>query len=356
MSIVFVGIDVHVKSYSVAIVKNNEIIKSFRMLASPQKLIDNLRKHYPEDKIKSVYEAGFSGLSLHRNLIEAGIENIVVNPASIEVAANDRCKTDKRDARKLAWKLSINELKGIIIPSIETENRRRLTRTREEIVSKRVRTQNQIKQLIYYHNLLPEIPSITAKFVNTLEEIAADLPDDLRISLETLLSEWRFYTLKLVEFRRHFRAQAARDKPKEMIYQSVPGVGPIAARTLSNELGDTLQFKSTKAVYKATGLTPGEYSSGEAVRRGHISRQGSSRLRYILTEVAWRAIGSDPALSLKYNILKSRIGGKKAIIAIARNIIGRIRACFKKNEPYMKGLLHGKAMPTEVKEAIPAEV
>lgn len=76
-----------------------------------------------------------------------------------------------------------------------------------------------------------------------------------------------------------------------------------------------------------TGLTPSEHSSGEHTRQGHITRQGNSVLRKILIEAAWVAIYKDPSLEAIFNQLASKRGKKRAIVGIARRLIGRIRSC-----------------------------
>lgn len=81
-----------------------------------------------------------------------------------------------------------------------------------------------------------------------------------------------------------------------MIYRSVPGIGPISARVLANELGDMSQFSNERQLFSYLGLTPTEHSSGEHVRQGHITRQGKPILRKILTQVAWKAIYLDDSL------------------------------------------------------------
>jgi transposase len=88
------------------------------------------------------------------------------------------------------------------------------------------------------------------------------------------------------------RKQAQQD-PLEKIYRELPGSGPLSVRELSNELGDLQQFSNAKRLHSFTGLTPSERSSGESIRRASISRQGNSRLRHILVEMAWRAIRQD---------------------------------------------------------------
>ena len=101
--------------------------------ASPEILIQTLKKKFPGAALFSVYEAGFSGFHLHRSLKKAGINNIVVNAAAIEVAINDRVKTDRRDALKMARHLKAQLLTSIYIPSIQTEKDRLIHRTRNQL-------------------------------------------------------------------------------------------------------------------------------------------------------------------------------------------------------------------------------
>ncbi len=82
---------------------------------------------------------------LHRVLEQAGIDNIVVNPGSIEVAVNNRVKTDKRDARKIATLLEAWRLTGIRVPSPQQEQERLLTRTRQQLVEERSAIKNKIR-------------------------------------------------------------------------------------------------------------------------------------------------------------------------------------------------------------------
>src|SRR4029434_10114103 len=80
-----------------------------------------------------------------------------------------------------------------------------------------------------------------------------------------------------------------------------------------------------------------EYSSGASVRRGHISRQGSSRVRHLLVETAWRALPRDAVLKEIFDRIAATRGKKRAIVAIARRLTGRIRACFRQGTTYAMG-------------------
>src|ERR1700682_926197 len=114
--IIYLGIDVHKRTYSVTVICDGLIVKRDTIAASPVGLVAYLKRCFPGARIHSAYEAGFSGFTLHRILVQNGVENIVVNPASIEVAANDKVKTDQRDSKKLAEQLFAGRLKAIYVP------------------------------------------------------------------------------------------------------------------------------------------------------------------------------------------------------------------------------------------------
>ena len=91
-------------------------------------------------------------------------------------------------------------------------------------------------------------------------------------------------------------------------------------------------------MYQFVGLTPTEYSSGDKQRLGHIDRQGSARIRKILIECAWRAISLDEALEESFDRIAHRRGKKRAIVAMARKLLGRMRACFVNQSEYELGV------------------
>ena len=105
-----IGIDIHKKTYSICCVLENQVVKKATLPAAPEKLVEFLKGHFTGADIYSIYEAGFAGFGLHRTLVSRGINNIVINPASLEVAAKDKVKTDKRDCKKQAIQLAANRL------------------------------------------------------------------------------------------------------------------------------------------------------------------------------------------------------------------------------------------------------
>ena len=327
--IVYVGIDVHKDTYAVTCICDKKIVKTATVQADPAGLAASLQRWFPEATLSAVYEAGFSAFVLHRALTTAGITNIVVNPASIAVAANEKVKTDRRDAKKLAIDLADGRLRGIYIPTEAEELARLLPRTRAQIVEHRATIARQIKAKLHQCGLIT--PSSRRMLSHRyLREIAAwSLAPELRVSLTLLAEQWRFATRQLIEIRRLLQEQAAAQAELEKVYRSVPGIGAVVARTLATELGDMTRFANERALFSYTGLTPSEYSSGSSVRRGHISRQGSGRVRHLLIETAWRALPRDTVLQEIFDRIAATRGKKRAMVAMARRLTGRIRACFR---------------------------
>jgi transposase len=283
-------------------------------------------KEFSGARVRAAYEAGYSGFWLYRKLVAAGIDCIVVHAASIEVSARDTVKTDKRDSLKIAQQLAAGRLRGVRVPTKEEEQRRLLTRTRDQLMNKKRRVMVQIRMRLHYFGLFPESIERRIK-LQDVEDILTGLEGELQRTIGMLRDEWIELAKRIKEIDRLLVEQAKED-PLDAVCRSVPGVGPLISRILSAELGDMSQFRNERALFSFTGLTPSEYSSGGHICRGHIcrghiSRQGSTRLRHMLVEAAWKAVRKDPVIKEYYIKLSERIGKRNAIVAVARKLVGQ---------------------------------
>lgn len=330
---VFVGIDVHKRTYAVVSFVDGVVVKKWQTVASPEALARQLKDLYPYSKIRTAYEAGFSGFVLHRVLEQAGIHNLVVNPGSIEVSIHNRVKTDKRDAQKIASLLEAGRLKGIRIPTEQVEHQRLLTRTRVQLVEERTSIKNMIRMRGHQFGLIvPDDRRIMShQFVKELLEQAPS--PEFSVTVNAYWRVWKSLDTEIKLLEAELRKQAQQDE-REETYRSAPGIGPLSARILANELGNMSQFENERQLFSYTGLTPSEHSSGDAIRRGHITRQGNTRVRCVLCEAAWLAIRKDQSLKDFFDNLYPRAGKKKAIVAVARKLVGRIRAAFRQQKLY----------------------
>lgn len=340
---VFLGIDVHKRTYSVTAVMDSAIVKRASMAADSNVLLAFIHKFFSNCKIYSVYEAGFSGYSLHRFLLDNGINSIVVHPGSIEVEARNRSKTDKRDSQKMAKQLSEGKLHCVNVPSIKREAWRTLTRLRLQYVKERTRLSSKIKALLFYFGLIHcnHKSRTSRKWIKQFLTFKHETVE-LVFSLQSYAETWLHLDEKIKKIDIQIKEQAKKDFKIDDVYRRNYGIGLISARILANELDDLSQFNSSRQLYSFIGLTPSEYSSGDKKRYGNITRQGNPIIRSILTEAAWKAIERDPEWEALFDRLVRNTGSrKKAILGVARRMMGRIRAEFKKGEEYVRDL-HAK--------------
>lgn len=331
---VYLGIDVHKRTYSLTAIVDGEVIKKDTILAEPLELVKYCKKFFPGASIYSAYEAGFCGFSLHRKLNENGINNVVVNPASIEVAARERVKTDKRDSFKIADQLSVGRLKGIHVPSVAREQLRLVSRLYECYVQHRHRTGCQLKSLLYQFGLIKRTDKfkVSKKWIQSVLKL--DCAPAIKYSIKEFSQHWLYLNKRMEGVKKELELQAQVDAKIHGCYTSFFGVGLVTARILANELEDMSHFSNEKKLYSYTGLTPREYSSGDHQRLGHISHQGKPILRKILVQIAWKITKKDPELQEIFLKIAAKAGKKRAIIAIARKLLVRMRACLREGRNY----------------------
>lgn len=335
---VFLGIDVHKRTYSVTAVSENIIIKRASMPADPYVLLKFIQTYFSDAKVYSVYEAGFSGFGLHRFLLSNNVHNIVVHAASIEVEARNRTKTDKRDSQKMAFQLYHRKLKCVHIPSPQREFWRTVTRLRTQFSRDRARISCRIKSLLFYYSMLPfnHKGKASRKWIKNLLALK-EVNTDVFYCIEQLVYAWLNCDDAIKRINKRLKEQAKNDAKINDVYRFNHGIGLISSRILANELGDLSQFHSQRALYSFIGLTPTENSSGDKRQLGNITRQGNPIIRGILTEAAWTAIKKDKELEQIFDRLVRNTGSrKKAIIGIAKKMIGRTRAHFRKGNKFVK--------------------
>jgi transposase len=337
---VFIGIDVHEHSYSVSVFFEKEELQN-HTYPSDTRYLKKLLERYSSFRIQAVYEAGPFGYTLYEWLQSQGVQVIVTPPSKIPEMAGDFVKTDKRDARKLAQLLSGGLLKSVSVPDRRKREDRDLVRTRDQQSEMRRRIFLQIGSKLRFHG----IPIRCRRLISAKnrKEIAQypGMSTSLRTSLDCLLADYDHYTKALQRIRREVVTLSEDPAYRDAlgILQSIPGVGLLTALNFILELPDMRKFANNEHVGSYLGLTSCEYSSGEHRHQGHITRCGNARIRKLLVQCAWRLIGGDAVMKRCYERIKRRRGGKRAIVALARKLSGRMRTILLRKEPYQVGLV-----------------
>lgn len=289
-------------------------------------------------KVKSCYEAGRDGFWIHRMLGGLGVENVVVDPASIEVPRRGRrVKTDRLDAKKLLDLLGRYSAHGemrtwrvVTVPDEKVEDERRKMRERERLKKEETTHCTRIRSLLALHG-------ITTKNLLGVEQIqrlkdwqGRALPAGISAELEREIMR-----LKIVREQ----MEALEDEQEKLLsapqtrigivaakMAKIKGIGMVRAGVLSEEMLGWRKFKNRREVGAMAGLTGTPYSSGESHREQGISKAGNRRVRYQMIELAWQWIILQPqsALTRWYGERFEHGSGrmrKVGIVALARKLL-----------------------------------
>jgi transposase len=338
---VFVGIDLHKRTWHVTI-RTFDIELFSGSIPGLWKNLEPLLKRYSEHKIIAVYEAGYFGFWLHDKLTEYGVQCIVTPPSLIPIEYGNKVKTDRRDSRKLAHFLAKNLLKDIYIPTQQERNHRQVIRRRRQLINDRVRIQNRIKAELQLNGIDLTAPSgkWTQDFYTNLCKIKFS-DRWMQESFKRLLEHYVFLC-DLITTQTQLLKELSEEslyKERVSILQSIPGVGLIAAMEILLELQDIKRFCRADQLAAYVGLTPSQYSSADKTRMGRITCIGKNSVRAMLVQASWALIRKDGVVREKYEKLKVRTGGKRAIVAIARKLLIRMRRIMLDGTQYVPGVI-----------------
>ncbi|MEE9587213.1 MAG: IS110 family transposase [Hyphomicrobiaceae bacterium] len=286
-------------------------------------------------RIMSCYEAGYDGFWLHRFLMAQGIGNRVLDAASILVSRRGRrAKTDRLDVVGLLRSLmalargETQVARVVHVPSIEDEDRRRLSRERRRLIAERVAHVNRIKGLLMLHGVRDFVPA-RRDWQKRLSELScpngSPLPDRTHAEITR---ECRRLSLVL-EMIRQVEAEQAdlleqEEGPAAALMQ-LKGLGPTMSAILSQEVFFR-DFNNRREIASYLGLAPSPWKSGGIDRDQGISKAGNRHARQAAIELAWLWLRHQPGSALAH-WFKTRVGDMRGrvrritIVALARKLI-----------------------------------
>jgi transposase len=253
-----------------------------------------LAKLGPVKNLKACYEAGPTGYVLYWQLTTLGVACEVIAPSLVPVKAGDRVKTDRRNAVKLARSYRAGDLTPVWVPDAAHEALRDLLRAREDARQDQLRARNRLGKFLLRHGCRPPEdiqknwthkhmdwvkhqvnfaePALQATFLDYVHEVehAADRIQRLEKAIDDVVV-------------------AAPAEIQEVIQalQAVRGVGKIVAVTVVAEVGRLSRFPNPRQLMGYSGLVSSEYSSGNRIQRGRITKTGNAHLRRVIMEAAW---------------------------------------------------------------------
>jgi transposase len=294
----------------------------------------------PQDaRVVTCYEAGRDGFWLHRWLLDRGIENLVVDPASIDVNRRARrAKTDRLDADKLLERLrrytrGEEEVWSVVrVPELEVEDLRRLQREVDRLKLERTQHSVRIRSILATHGLGH---LCAAEGVHSLKGLHPPAGYDLgkytllEIQMISDRMDLAAKQLKEVEkIRRELERGPADLKSVRsvLLLLALRGIGEEGAWAVGTELFGWRKFHNRREVGAITGLVGAPYDTGKKDHEQGITKAGRSSLRRLLVELAWLWVRLQPKSALS-QWFERRFGeGSKrcrrvGIVAVARKLV-----------------------------------
>jgi transposase len=293
----------------------------------------------PDDaRVVSCDEAGRDGFWLHRCLVASGVENLVVDSASIEVnRRHRRAKTDRLDVHKLLTML-LRHVAGeervwslVRVPSVEEEDRRQLHRALATAKRDRTRVINRLKGLLASQGLvMPHSGDFQQQLASLRLWDGSPLPAGLR---HRLSQEWEHVKalvqrIAQLEGERRALLQTSADAVMNKVRQLLilKGIGTNSAWVFVMEFFGWRTFRNSKEVGALSGLTPTPYASGNTAYERGIAKAGNYHIRAMAIEMAWGWLRFQPASALtqwyqrRFGHGSSRLR-RIGIVALARKLL-----------------------------------
>jgi transposase len=270
----------------------------------------------------SCYEAGPTGYWLHRKLTELGVTNYVVCPTRLD-SRGKGVNTDKTDAVELLVRLdryvagNRKAFSVVTVPTPEQEQKRALSRQREQLRRQRLSVAAQGRMLLLGQGYRES---------NFWWRGARwqRLPERLPGWLVSQLECFKRVIVTLDQEVRALTAQVSQAAPAQL----PRGLGQLTHEIIEREIRDWNNFKNRRQVGSYAGLTGGVSGSGESSADLSITKAGNRRLSACLIECSWRLVLRQPGYWLvqkwKHVLLNPKVARrrrKQVIVAFARQLL-----------------------------------
>jgi transposase len=327
----YVGIDVHKKNLQVCVLdKAGNRIKDCRLENKPESVSGYFAKL--DTPAGVALEATHNWGMLYDLLAGQGLDVHICHSKEAKMIGLASVKTDRVDAFKLATLLRVGLLPEAYVPGVESRELRALVRGRASLMAQSTAIKNQIHAILRAN-------WVSSPWTDTFGKSGRKFLENLEIAesyklvmvskllvLDKIWEQVRLLNAEIVK-RAHLDVRA-------MLVTSAPGFAEFRAVMLLSEIVDISRFASAEKLVSYTGLNPREHSSGDKTRRGKISKEGSSWLRWIFVEAAQQAIKEEGKIRDLYLRVSEKRGHNRGVVAAAREMVVAIFWMLTRMEPY----------------------
>jgi transposase len=313
---IIIGVDFHPEFQQIASVDTDSGEFQEKRLAHPAEA-EQFYRALSGAKVRVGMEASGHARWFERLMAELQFELRIGDAAEIRSKRVRKQKTDRQDAQLILRLLLEDRFPQIWVPSSENRDLRQLLWHRHRMVQARTRIMNQLQAVALNEGLRSKKKLWGERGRQQLESFRlAPWATRRRRDLLELLDR---LTPTIAELSQAIEREVEKCPAAERL-RTHPGVGSLTALAFVLIIGDVNRFRCGKQVASYLGLVPLEESSGNRRRLGHITKQGSSMMRFLLVEAAQVTVRSLPEWRRKYLHLVLRRGRKIAKVAMARRL------------------------------------
>jgi len=321
----YIGIDLHRNQFTCCVrLENGREYLSQWKLEDLERFTRRLR---PADQI-AVEVTG--NTRLFHDAVKPRVSRVVaVDPNQFKVISHSVKKTDSNDARNLALYLAKDLLPEVRMKDKTQAQVASLTQTRDTLVKLRAALKNKINNILSAHgiNLAKEALS-SEKALN--EVLAMKFDPMVEIELKVIVDQIRSLNKSIAELEKSITDEGSKLEGHKNL-TSIKGIGSLSGSILLSVIGDIHDFADEGKLAAYFGIVPRVSNSNETEHTGRITKRGSKLGRTALVQCALIAQRYSPYLKTYYEKTKARRGTGKAIIALARKLLGIIYRTLKNN-------------------------
>ena len=313
---IIIGVDFHPEFQQIAWVDTDTGEFQEKRLVHPEEA-ENFYRALAGKKVRVGMEASGHARWFERLLSELQFEQWIGDAAVIHSKRVRKQKTDRQDAQLILQLLLEDRFPQIWVPNWENRDLRQLLWHRHRMVQARTRIMNQLQAVALNEGLRCKKRLWRERGRQQLESFRlAPWASRRRQDLLELLDR---LNPTIAELTQAIEQESEKCRPAQQL-RTHPGVGALTVLAFVLILGEADRFHCGKQVASYLGLVPLEDSSGKRRRLGHITKQGSSILRFLLVEAAQVTVRRLPEWRSKYFHLALRRGRKIAKVAMARRL------------------------------------
>ena len=339
-----IGLDYHVRMSAICVLDENGKTNNTQVIHGTMDiLLEELKKIKKPFKICFEASTGYGVLYERLLALKPARQVAVVHPGKVRLIFNTKRKTDRIDAKKLATLLFLDQLPQVYVPSVEIRSWRTMINHRNALANDRQRARNCIRAFLRHRAIKAPKGLWTKVGRQWLKDLEFARPMDT-IQRDSQLMRLELANELIRQVERELN-KIGNNHPGVKLLQSIPGVGPRTAEAVMAYIDTPKRFSRTQCIGDYFGIVPKLDASAGKYRYGHITKDGPSVVRKMITEAAWQGIQRSPALRKRFEqyLRKDKQRRRIAIVAVGHFMLRVMISMLKHNKEWNPEMAIGQA-------------